>query len=194
MFENDYTLTGKHAKYMKFLASKIQDGEQELVPQSTARIFDRYIDVYMNAVVWGLLYRRRAEKDTESKDRARVYADAFANERQNCELLYRMVMLLDDTTDVTTEQRIDRAFRYPSDPEKEKEVQDCMELFNSYARGGIELMFEKFTDGCTTREDYLNKTFEVLKTFKKEIEGISYEEEIRKLIKDYNGIKKREEM
>ena len=58
-----------------------------------------------------------------------------------------------------------------------------MELFNDYVRGGIELMYEQFTDGCSTRDDYLNKTYEVLKTFKEEIEGISYEDELAKLIK-----------
>lgn len=33
------------------------------------------------------------------------------------------------------------------------------------------------------REDYLNKVFEVMTTFKKEIEGFSYEDELAKLIR-----------
>lgn len=44
-------------------------------------------------------------------------------------------------------------------------------------------MYEQFTDGCTTQDDYLSKTYEVMTTFKKELEGISYADELKKLIK-----------
>lgn len=182
MFENDYTITGKHATYLKFLAVKNAKDDQDSAT-SSARLFERYIDVYMNAAVWGLLYSRTAKRDTASDDRARVYADAFANERDNCVFLYRMVMLLDKSVELTPEERVDRAFRYDTQPEKAEAFKENMELFNDYVRGGIELMYEQFTDGCTTRDDYLNKTYEILTTFKNEIEGISYEDELSKLIK-----------
>ena len=111
MFENDYTINGKHATYLKFLAKKNSRDDQSPDNPTAARLFERYIDVYMNAAVFGLLYSRTAKRDTTSDDRARVYADAFANERENCIFLYRMVMLLDKTTELTSEERIDRAFR-----------------------------------------------------------------------------------
>lgn len=182
MFENDYTINGKHATYLKFLAMKnAKDTSDEST--GSARIFERYIDVYMNAAIWGLLYNRTAEKDTASDDRARIYADAFAKERENCVFLYRMVMLLDKTTELTTTERVDRAFRYDTQAGKEEAFKQNMELFHAYVRGGIELMFEQFTDGCVTRDDYLNKTFEIMSTFKQEIDGISYEDELAKLLK-----------
>ena len=182
MFENDYTINGKHATYLKFLAVKNAKDDGPDSP-SSARIFERYIDVYMNAAVWGLLYSRTAEKDNTSEDRARVYADAFANERENCVFFFFFLVLLDKTTELSPEERVDRAFRYDTLPEKAEEFKQNMELFNAYVRGGIELMYEQFTDGCTTRDDYLTKTYEIMSTFKKEIEGISYEDELSKLIK-----------
>ena len=182
MFENDYTITGKHATYLKFLAVKNAKDDPDSATTS-AKLFERYVDVYMNAAVWGLLYSRTAKRDTTSDDRARVYADAFANERENCVFLYRMVMLLDKTTELDPEERVNRAFRYDTQTDKADAFKENMELFNDYVRGGIELMYEQFTDGCSTRDDYLNKTYEVLKTFKEEIEGISYEDELAKLIK-----------
>ena len=182
MFENDYTITGKHATYLKFLAVKNSKEDPDSTTTS-AKLFERYSDVYMNAAVWGLLYSRTAKRDTASDDRARVYADAFANERENCVFLYRMVMLLDKTTDLDPEERVNRAFRYDTQADKAEAFKENMELFNDYVRGGIELMYEQFTDGCSTRDDYLNKTYEVLKTFKEEIEAISYEDELAKLIK-----------
>ena len=137
----------------------------------------------MNAAVWGLLYSRTAERDNTSDDRARVYADAFANERDNCIFLYRMVMLLDKTIELTPEERVDRAFRYDTMPEKADELKINLALFHDYVRGGIEVMYEQFTDGCTTQDDYLSKTYEVMTTFKKELEGLSYQDELAKLIK-----------
>lgn len=183
MFENDYNITGKHATYLKFLAVKNSKDDDGAANINSARLFERYIDVYMNAAVWGLLYSRTAKRDNESDDRARIYADAFANERENCVFLYRMVMILDKSVNLTSEERVDRAFRYDTLPEKADEFKQNMELYHDYVRGGIELMYEQFTDGCTTRDDYLNKTYEVMTMFKKEIEGISYENELSKLIK-----------
>ncbi len=183
MFENDYTLSGKHATYLKFLAKKNSRDDQGPDNPIAARLFERYIDVYMNAAVWGLLYSRTSKRDTSSDDRARVYADAFANERENCVFLYRMVMLLDKSVDLSPEERLNRAFRYDTLPEKEEEFKQNMELFHDYVRGGIEVMYEQFTDGCTTRDDYLSKTYEVMTMFKKELEGISYADELKKLIK-----------
>lgn len=183
MFDNDYTIYGKHATYLKFLAKKNSREDQDPDNPTAARLFERYIDVYMNAAVFGLLYSRTAKRDTESDDRARVYADAFATERDNCVFLYRMVMLLDKSTELTPEERLDRAFRYDVLPEKVENLKQNMELFHDYVRGGIEVMYEQFTDGCQTKDDYLSKTYEVMTTFKKELEGVSYVDELSKLIK-----------
>ena len=183
MFENDYTINGKHATYLKFLAKKNSREDSSPDNPSAARLFERYIDVYMNAAVFGLLYNRTAKRDASSEDRARVYADAFANERDNCTFLYRMVMLLDKGTKLTPEERVDRAFRYDTQPEKAEEFRLNMELFHDYVRGGIEVMYEQFTDGCQTPDDYISKTYDVMTTFKKEIEGVSYADELSKLIK-----------
>lgn len=183
MFENDHTITGKHATYLKFLAVK-NSGTKDIdeVSPTAARIFERYIDVYMNAAIWGLLYERTAPRDTTSDDRARIYADAYATERENCVFLYRMVMLLDKTTALEPNVRVDRAFRYDSQEDKKQEFEQNMDLFHSYVRGGIEEMYEQFTDGCSTAEDYMNKVYDILTTFKQEIDGATYENELAKLI------------
>lgn len=181
MFESDFTINGKHATYLKFLAQKNASAPLDS-GKSTAQLFERYIDVYMNAVIFGLIYSRTAPNDSSSEDRARIYADAFNKERENCIFLYRLVMLLDKTQNLSPEERVERAFRYDSQPEKEKEFKKNMELFNDYVRGGIELLYERFTEGCQTKEDYLNKSYEVMETFNKELNGTYYKEELLKLI------------
>lgn len=179
MFENDYTITGKHATYLKYLAEKNADSA---TGTTTARVFERYIDVYMNAAIWGLLYNRTANKDTTSNDRARIYADAFVNERENCTFLYRLIMLLDKSAKLTPTERVDRAFRYDTQPEKADEVKKNLDLFNSYVLGGLEILYEKITEGCVTRSDYMQRIFEIMNDFQDEVNGISVDDEIRNLL------------
>ena len=176
MFEHDYTLTGKHATYLKQLA---KDKDNKDRPY----IFDRYIDVYMNAAIFGLLYGRTAAKDNESKDRARVYADAFATERENCTFLYRLAMLIDKTISISPEERVDRAFRVDADEKSKDKLAQNMELFNSYILGGIEVLYEKFRDSLITTDDCITCAYDLMKDFIDEIEGISYEEKLSELMK-----------
>lgn len=182
MFDGDYNITGTHATKLKFLARKNaqDDGPDDTVV--SAKLFERYIDVYMNAAVWGLLYDRTASVDNKSKDRARIYSDAYSKERDNCFFLYRLVMLLEKKTNASQEERIDRAFRYDSQPEKADELKACLDLFHSYVRGGIEVMYEKLTDGCSTRDDYLTRIYDVMKQFKQELDGSFYEAGMEELL------------
>ena len=88
-------------------------------PQSSS-IFERYIDVYMNAAVWGIYYRRKSKLESlnNKSDRARIYADAFSRNRDECIFLYRLIMLLDNSENILTTERMDSAFRYDTLPDK----------------------------------------------------------------------------
>lgn len=168
LFENDVTITGKHATQLKFLVNE-------------AKLYNDYIDVYMNAAVFGFLYSKKEERDNESADRARIYADAFSNHRPECVFIYRLITLLDDES-LGIEERLDKAFRYDANPDKEEDLQKCIDVFNAYVRGGIGYMYNLFTTGCTSRDDYIRATFEASRNFKDSIDGVSYEEKIKKLL------------
>ena len=173
MFENDYTINGIHATHLKYLVND-------------AKVFSRYIDVYMNAAIIGFLHGRTEKKDNSSQDRARIYADAFATERLNCDFIFRLIMLLDGTTELSTQQRLDRAFRDDSQKENEhtKDIHaQNMYLFNSYVFGGIEELYEQFTIGATSREDYINRIYDITVKFKEEMEGIDYERKLKELLR-----------
>lgn len=169
MFENDYTFNGKHATYIKYLVDE-------------ARLYERYIDVLMNGAVFGLLYNRTSLRDRESQDRARVYADAFANCREDCMFLYRLVMLLDKNSDLTDEQIVNRAFRDDAAGADTDKIKENLELFYSYVLGGIEILYETLTDGCTMEIDYIDKAFDKMKSFRDELQGVPYEEKYAELI------------
>ena len=155
MFERDYELKGKHAMYTKFL-------------RDTGKVFSRYIDVYMEGAIIGFLHGRLAEKDSNNTDSANMLASVFIEERDTCIFLYRLLMLLDTTTGLTDEQRLDRAFREDSN---EEALKRNMALFNSYVRGGIEVLYEKFSTNCTTSDDYLNMIYSFVDNFKNDIDG-----------------------
>ena len=175
MFEQDYNIVGKHASYLKYLAKKNAQEDSDGNMKS-AMIFERYIDVYMNAAVWGLLYERTAKVDNASKDRARIYADAYARERDTCVFLFRLVMLLEKKTNASQQERIDRAFRYDTQIGKEEEMKTCLDLFHSYVRGGIEVLYERLTDGCSERDDYVTRIYELMSQFNIELNGTMHEE------------------
>jgi hypothetical protein len=172
MFENDLTIGGKHATYIKFLVND-------------AKVFKRYIDVYMNGAIVGFLYGRMVEKDKQSTDRARILADVLATERMRCDFIYRLIMLLDESGSFTIENKVDRAFRDDSKGDSSENHIINMQLFNSYVLGGIEVLYEKFTEDCTTQEDYINKIYDVVSNFKEEIEGIKYHDKIKEVMEDY---------
>lgn len=171
MFENDITISGKHATYVKFLVNE-------------AKVFNRYIDVYMNGAILGFLYGRKSTKDSGSTDRARIYADALANERMKCDFIYRLIMLLDESNQLSVEERVDKAFRDDAKENSENHKSN-MKLFNDYVFGGIEVLYETYTNDCTTNEDYINKIYEVVTNFKEELDGNNYNDRIEEVIADY---------
>lgn len=173
MFDKEYDVLGKHAHYVRTLARDTKINEQSL--------FERYLDVYMQGAIFGLLYNRTAQRDS-SPEQANIPASAFNTSRDDCVFLYRLVMLLEQTTNVTPDERIDRAFRHDADDKDKDKLEANMALFNSYVLGGIEVLYEKYTEGCTTQEDYLERIFTLMRDFREEIKGISYEEKLVQLI------------
>lgn len=167
MFENDYTINGKHATYLKDLKDN--------------GVFERYIDVYMVSVVIGFLNGRRSFKDSTSQDRARIYADAFATERLKCVFLFRLIMLLDDSRNLSDMEKIDNSFRFDAGDNRDINTKN-LDLFNSYSLGGIEILYENLLAGGINKDDYIDKAYEYVNNFEDEIKGISYEEKLLELI------------
>lgn len=54
--------------------------------------------------------------------------------------IMRLILIMDDSRNMTFEEKLESAFVIPED---EATYKENMELFNSYARGGIEYLYEK---------------------------------------------------
>ena len=72
---------------------------------------------------------------------------------------FRLIMLLDKEYEPDPDKRIDKAFRHMGeDPADE-------ERFDSYVRGGVDVLYEKLIEGGTDPEDYINRLFEFVEEF-----------------------------
>ena len=63
-----------------------------------------------------------------------------------------------------------------------EDLKKCLDTFNDYVRGGIEYMYTLFTTGCTSKDDYIRASFEASRNFKDSIDGVSYEDKIKRLL------------
>lgn len=123
---------GKHKDYVDQLwkLNKIQES-----------YFARLVDLYAVAAVIGLMIQRRSpEEKDESGIKRTIQMQQLNNNYQTLLAIMRMVLILDDSRDMSFEEKLEAAFMIPED---EKTYKENMELFNSYARGGIEYLYEQ---------------------------------------------------
>lgn len=164
MFDKQYRFRGTHALRVDKLTG-IFDGE------SKAKLFDRNVDVYANAPLIGFLYGRRAEvDDTKNPETNQVYSQNVMGDRviySQEELMFnfRLIMLLDTEYEPDEETRINKAFRHMGeDPADE-------ERFDSYVRGGIDVLYEKLIDGASSPDDYVTRLYEFIEEFQDRFNG-----------------------
>ncbi len=161
MFRDDILIKGKHASYLKFLSKKTEQNDSK---QNVAAVFENNIDVYKAAIVMGLVKGVKKGVDSTNDDSTRMFAGKVIKEEFDLEYLFQMCMLIDNSTDLSNDEKIERAF-------KGKDAVDFKEnlnLFNSYARGGIEWLYEEFIDGADTKAEYLTKIYDIVSNYRDE--------------------------
>lgn len=164
MFSNDYRFTGKHATYVKFLNAFTRNLDKTA---EVAGIFAYAIDVYMIAPLIGIAYNRHSPIDTSSTDSLNILSSQFISRQDKLESIYRLIMLSEKSNDLSADVRIDRAFKDDEEPEK---LSANMDIFHQYVRGGIEWLYEFFTNGASSQDDYLEKINELVKQFADDFE------------------------
>lgn len=159
IFNKQYRFKGRHALRVDALTNAFDSF-------SKVKLFNRNVDVYANAPLIGFLYGRKAElDDLKNPETNQVYNENVMGDRvmlSSEELLFnfRLIILLDSNYEPDSQKRIEKAFRtYGSNPADE-------ELFDSYVRGGIDVLYEKLIEGDKNPESYINRLFEFLTEFK----------------------------
>lgn len=181
MFNKDYKIRGMYATHLKSLAQ-----DKSVRDKTTAEkpfLFDRYIDVYMNAAIIGLLMGQPIVKpDYSSNDSAQILASAFIGEQEKCRFLYRMVMLLDKTRNLSADEKINRAFRFDENaPKKDPKIEEGMSLFNAYVLAGIEIMYENIALDATNTDELCINAHKMMEDFQDELTETSPDELLNRL-------------
>lgn len=123
---------GKHRDYVDQLwtQGKIQES-----------YFRRLVDLYAIAAIVGLKAKKRSPEEKDESGIKRTVQMKQLNENYQTLLpIMRLILIMDDSRNMTFEEKIESAFAIPED---ETTYKANMELFNSYARGGIEYLYEK---------------------------------------------------
>ena len=158
MFDKQYRFKGKHALKVDQLTGTFDS-------ESKAKLFERNVDVYVNAPLIGFLYGRMADvDDTKNPETGQIYNQNIMGDRviySQVDLIYnyRLIMLLDTSYEPDDKKRIDKAFRHMGeDPED-------IDRFDSYVRGGIDVLYEKLIEGANDSTDYIARLYEFIEEF-----------------------------
>lgn len=174
MFDKQYRFRGRHAFRVDALTGFF-DNERK------AKLFDRNVDVYANAPLIGFLYGRTAEvDDTKNPENNQVYSQNVMGDRviySQEELLFnfRLIMLLDKQYEPDEEARINKAFRNTGENPNDEA------RFDSYVRGGIDVLYEKLIEGANFPEDYVNRLFDFIEEFNEKFNEDISDEDFLKL-------------
>jgi hypothetical protein len=156
LFTKPYELKGKHATYIRFLNDNTKRLDKDA---KVAGIFEAAVDVYVVAPLIGVAYNKRSPIDKESQDSLTIFGDAIIKRQEFLDTVYRLVMLSEKSTELSGNERLERAFKTDEIPEK---FEANLELFHEYMRGGVEWLYEHVTEKATTQEDYLDKVREIV--------------------------------
>lgn len=153
-FKDQTVIKGKHARYMRELTDK--------------KIFERKYDAYLQCALYGACFDLKSEKDTSGNDTQNIFANMFNNESEYCLRILRMVLLLDNSLNLSKEEKIKRIFSFKNGfypEEKKDEMNENMLIFNSYFYGGIEEIYSRYFKNCINDDDIIDKMKALIKDF-----------------------------
>lgn len=151
MFDKEYSFKGVHAE-------RVNDLRKEF-DKAKSKFFATNFDIYLIAPVIGFLYQRKAPLDNNSDIKpTKIFAEKLIKDSDRLIYNFRLIMLLDKKYEPDFESRVNKAFRGNNTPEDE-------ELYESYVRGGVDILYEKLIQGVSNPEDYVNRLYDFLEEF-----------------------------
>ena len=152
LFNKDYSFRGTHAEKVNQLTAEFDISRNKL--------FNRNLDVYLLAAIVGFLYGRKSDLDATGKT-TNILFEAMSKETTTLWFIYRLIMLLDKKNEPSFDERVEKAFRhYGTDRAKPDE-----DLYESYVRGGVDILYEKLIATATQPDDYLRNLYDFIEEF-----------------------------
>ncbi len=152
MFDKEYVFRGKHAEMVKRLTAKLGDSEGRA-------LFKTNYDVYAVAPIVGLMYNNKAELDkgTADSETTKIFGDKMMNEKDQLVFNYRLIMMQALKGKKTLEERTEIAFKLDDDDVARRPYD---ELYDSYVRGGVEIIYDKIFAGEENSDDIIKNMYE----------------------------------
>lgn len=171
MFDTNFDITGIHANYLKDLCElrgNVSDKEQH----NNFKIFKAYVDAYILCPLIGYQYSRKGTMGSAADGDVGILAEQIVRRSKELKYVYQVIMLVDEESEPDVDKRVYRAFNFSEKTEEDRAmIADCMNLYNEYFLGGLEVLHEQFVDECVDRDQYLLKMYRFTKNFYEEQDG-----------------------
>ena len=152
LFDNEIEINGKYATMARLLKEDVG-------------IFATFREAYLTAAIIGLLNNAKDTKDTSEKVQpASIFPNELSKRKADLKLIYRIIMLVEENPAYTIEDYMNRAFRDDAEEGNRDKLKANMALFNSYACGGLEVLYNKFQNLSKT-DDIVDALYDYIHSF-----------------------------
>ncbi len=174
MFDKQYRFFGSHADKVNKLTAIFDE-------ESKAKLFDRNLDVYINAPLIGFLYNRKASKDDKGEvSPQNIFPEQMINASDKLKYILRLILILDKNYEPDETKRLDRAFRHFG-------ADEDLALFDEYVLGGVDVLYEKLINGVNSNTTYTDKLYDFIEEFNDRFNSEFTNEDILKLCQPGNN-------
>lgn len=172
LFENEIEFNGKYATMVRFLKDELG-------------LFGTFREAYVISAIIGFVNEREMTRDNQEKvQAASIFPSELSKRKQDLRFIYRLIMLLRNEEDFTIDDYKNRTFK--DDPEENMDIiKSNMDIFNSYACGGVEYLYDEFQN-CQRIEETVDKLYELLHRFSSNVGLLEESEELPDFEPDFN--------
>ncbi|MGM9808670.1 MAG: hypothetical protein ACI31I_03000 [Bacilli bacterium] len=166
MFDNQIKLYGKHSEILKKYSRekgsqtdvifRINNNDNE---PKDIYLFENYLSCYMCAAMLGIVYDRKADMDNNRALYATIFYEKIRANKHLLDRIYQHMVLTK-----CSDESIDGAIKKAFSPVVDTNEKTYEELFDSYVRGGLELLDEKFGNS-ESYEDIANNIYSLKEMF-----------------------------
>lgn len=140
IFSSTYLFHGKHATMAR-----------ELVDRTGNKLFDTYIDLFINAAMVGIALHKKGIKEKGNENTTKIPFDVINKRMPKIWLLVQLAVLTDSDLNLSKDDRLEALYRHADlSPE-------YVTLFESFMLGGLEFLHERlYTVGASELQQATN--------------------------------------
>ena len=150
LFQGQYRFFGTHADRVKRLTAEFDTSRHKL--------FGTVHEVFQLAPIVGFLFKRKAELNRDIPGDISIFDAEMSRHKDVFQFNYQLIMLLDEEHESDFDFRVDKAFK-DYGTEKAKPDED---LYESYVRGGVDVLYEKLIEPSNAPDDYTKNLYEFM--------------------------------